>query len=52
MFFNREKDTPMGEYDCCNCGEAFHLHEPPFDGVALLSAILAVNLTSLVWLKC
>jgi len=22
----------MGEYDCCNCGETFHLHEPPFDG--------------------
>jgi hypothetical protein len=29
---SKKRRKTMGEYDCCNCGETFHLHEPPFDG--------------------
>ena len=24
----------MGEYECMNCNEKFHLEEPPWDGIS------------------
>ena len=28
-------EVKMGEYECCNCNEMFHLDEPPWDGLEM-----------------
>ncbi len=32
MINNQLGESIMGDYECVNCDETFHLDEPPYDG--------------------